>query len=172
MKAQKASADTQLGQLRSRNEALTADLAELKGVQERVAALEGGAAAREQKLSQSEQKIADLTNALIQEKKGQELLSSQLSTKADLVAEFQQKLQTSQANQYELEKTIEKSRKEIAALQVQLRELKAQQAPAEPVPVSVDVKPKSTSKSEASAEQGESLSPSDLIDSILKRKAK
>ena len=106
------------------------------------------------------------------EKKGRELLGAELSTKAGQAAELQQKLETTLSGGVELENDIEKSRKEIAALQNQLRELKAQQAPAEPVPVIVDVKPKSTSKSEASAEQGESPSPSDIIDWVLKKKAK
>ena len=41
--------DTQLGQLRSSYEELTADLKELKGAQERVAVLEGEVAMRERK---------------------------------------------------------------------------------------------------------------------------
>ena len=93
LKAQKAAADTELEQLKSRNEKLSADLAELKGVQERLTALEEVAAEREQTLSQSEQKIADLTHALDQEKKGQEMLRSELSTKADQVAKLEQKLE-------------------------------------------------------------------------------
>ncbi len=79
--------------MKSRNEELTADLEELKGAKERVAALEGEVAMREQTLSQSEQKVTDLTNALDREKKGQELLRAELSTKADLVAELEQKLE-------------------------------------------------------------------------------
>jgi len=137
----------------------------LKGAQERVAALEGAVA-------MGEQKFTDLAKELGQEKKSRGLLRAALLTKADLVAELEQKLQISQANQQELEKTINKSKKEIAELQNQLRELKAQQAPTESSAVIVEVKKKSTSNSEASGEQGESPSPSDAIDWVLKEKAK
>ncbi len=91
LKTEKVSAETQLGQLRSRNEALTDDLAELKGVKERVADLEGVAAVREEKLTQSEQKVTDLATALDQEKKGQDQLRSELSTKADLILDLKAK---------------------------------------------------------------------------------
>jgi type II secretory pathway predicted ATPase ExeA len=165
LRAQKASADTQLVQLKSRIEELTAGLEELKGAKERVAALEGAVA-------MGEQKFTDLAKELGQEKKSRGLLRAALLTKADLVAELEQKLQISQANQQELEKTINKSKKEIAELQNQLRELKAQQAPTESSAVIVEVKKKSTSNSEASGEQGESPSPSDEIDWVLKEKAK
>jgi len=124
LKTQKASIETQLGHLRSRNEELTADLEELKGAKERVAALEGVATMREQNLSQLEQTLVELTEELDREKKNREVLSSQLSIKADLAAQFQQMLQTSKANQQEIEKTIQKSKKEIAEVQNQLRELK------------------------------------------------
>jgi chromosome segregation protein len=171
-KAQKGSAEKQLEQLSSSYEELRADLNELKGAKERAAALEGELAARDQALSRSEQQLSHLAKELDQEKESRRLLSSELSIKADLVAEFQQRLQTSQANQHELEKTIEKSKKEIAALQNQQKGLKAQQIPSESSAVIFDVKPKTTSKSEASGEQDESPSPSDIIDWVLKKKAK
>ena len=126
LKAQKTSADTQLGQLKSRNEVLATDLAELKGAKERVAALEGELAMREEKLSQSEQKFTDLATALDQAKKGQELLRAELTTKADLAAELEQKLETTLSSRAELENGIEKIRNENAALQAQLLDLKAQ----------------------------------------------
>ena len=172
LKAQKTSSDTQLVRLKSRNESLTADLEELKGAKERVAEFEGQAAMHEQTLTQSEQKVTDLTNALNREKKSRGLLRAALLTKVDLVAELQQKLQISQTNQKELEQTINKNKKEIAELQEQLRELKAQQAPTETSPIIVDVKKKSISKSEGSGEQGNSPSPSDVIDRVLQKKAK
>jgi type II secretory pathway predicted ATPase ExeA len=91
--AQKASFENQLDQLKSRNEALAADLAELNGAKDRMAELEGVAANREQALSEAKQKITELTNALDQEKKGQDLLRAELSTNADQVTEVQQKLE-------------------------------------------------------------------------------
>ena len=91
--AQKASFENQLDQLKSRNEALAADLAELNGAKDRIAELEGVAANREQALSEAKQKITELTNALDQEKKGQDLLRAELSTNADQVTEVQQKLE-------------------------------------------------------------------------------
>ena len=101
-----------------------------------------------------------------------ETLDAELSKKADIVAELQQKLAATVSSRSELENNIGKSRKEIAELQNQLREPKAQQAPTESSAVIVDVKPKSTSPSEASGERGESPSPSDIIDWVLKKKAK
>ncbi len=126
LKAQKTTSDTQLEQLRSRNETLKFDLAELKGAKERVAALEEVAARREQTLTASTQQVTDLTSALDREKKGQEKLSAELSTKADLVSELQQKLEATLSSRSELENDIEKSKTDIAALQEQLLDAKAQ----------------------------------------------
>jgi chromosome segregation ATPase len=137
-----------------------------------VTALEGELATKDQALSQAEQRISNLTKELDQEKKSGEQLNSELSLKIDLVTEFQQKLQTSQANQQALEKTVIKSIKEIAALQGQLEKLKAQQIPTESSPAIVDVKKEPPSKSEAIAEQDESPSPNDLIDWVFKKKEK
>jgi hypothetical protein len=92
--------------------------------------------------------------------------------KAGLVAGLQQKLETTLSGRSELENNIEKSRDEIAELQNQLRDLKAQQVPTDSSAVIVDVKPKPTSKSEAAGKQAESPSPSDIIDWVLKKKAK
>ncbi len=100
------------------------------------------------------------------------MLRSELSSMANLVEEFQQNLKASKTSQLRLENDIEKSKKEIAELQNQIGEHKAQQTPTESSPVIVDVKKKSTSKSEPSGEQGESPSPSDIIDWVLKKKAK
>ena len=123
---EKAAAETQLGQLRSSYEKLAAEFDELKRTSLRIAALESEAASREQTLSQSAQKVTDLTNALDREKKDQELLRAELSTKADLVAELQQKLEATLASRSKLEDEIEKSKNENAALQGQLSDLKAQ----------------------------------------------
>ena len=172
LKTQKTSIDTQLGQLRSRNEALTTALEELKGAEERAAALEGELATRDQAFSRSEKRLSDLTKELDQEKKSRELLSSDLSSKEDLIAELQEKLGSSQSDALEFEAKIEDSKIKINDLLEQLKDLKPQQAPTEPAPVIVDVKKKSTSPSEVSAEQGESPSPADIIDWVLKKKAK
>jgi len=171
-KAEKASFETQLGQLKSSNEALSADLAELKGAQGRVAELKGAAARREQTLSQTRQKLAELAEELDREKTRKETLNAELSKKADIVAELQQKLAATVSSRSELENNIGKSRKEIAELQNQLRGLKAQPVPTGPSAVIVDVKPKSTSPSAASGEPAESPSPFDIIDKVLKKKAK
>jgi septal ring factor EnvC (AmiA/AmiB activator) len=98
------------------------------------------------------------------------LLSSELSQKEDLVSEFQQKLQTSQSNQQELEKTIKKGEKEIAELQNLKRDPNAQQIPTEASGEIDDVKQISPSKSEAFREQDESPRPSKIIDWVLKKK--
>ena len=170
--AQKDEFENQLEQKRSSYEELSADIQELRGVKERVAALEGDLATKDLAFSQAEQKVTELTNALDQEKKNRELLSSELSLKSALVTDFQQKLQTSQANEQALEKTIIKSIKEIAALQNQLEKRKAQKAPTESSPAIVDVKKESPSESETFAEEGEPLSPNDVIDWVIKQKAK
>jgi hypothetical protein len=81
-------------------------------------------------------------------------------------------LGNSQFDALEFEAEIEKSTINIDELQDQLKDLTPHQAPPETLPVIVDVNKKSTSKSEASAEQGESPSPSDIIDRVLKKKAK
>jgi hypothetical protein len=71
-----------------------------------------------------------------------------------------------------LENEVEKSRNEILALQSQLRERNAQQAPAEPAPAIVDVKKASPSQSEAFTEPGEPLSPIEVMDWLIKKKTK
>ena len=172
LKLEMSSPETQLGQLRSRNEELTAGLEELKGTKELVAGLESELAERDQTISFLEQRLSQITKELDQERKNRELLSSELSKKSEMVSEFQQKLQTSQSNQVELEKTIKNGEKEIAEIQNQLRSLKARQTATEPSAVIDDVKEKSTSKIEASGEQDESPKPSNIIDYVLKKKAK
>ena len=84
------------------------------------------AASREQSLSEAAQKIRELTNALDQEKKGQDLLRAELSTNAGQVTEFQQKLESSQSNAIKFQEEIEQYKKDIAALQVQLSDLQDQ----------------------------------------------
>jgi type II secretory pathway predicted ATPase ExeA/predicted nucleic acid-binding Zn-ribbon protein len=172
LKAQKTAVDTQLGPLKSRNEELTANIEALKGAKERAAALEGELAERDQAISLLEQRLSRLAKELDQEKKSRELLSSELSKKSELVSEFQQKLQASQSNRQELEKTIKKGEKDIVEIQNQLRSLKARQTATEPSAVIDDVKEKSTSKIEASGEQDELPRPSNIIDYVLKKKAK
>ena len=172
LKAQKTSSDTQLSQLRTRYEALTAELSELKGAEGTVVALEGEFAMRDQALARSEQQLSQLAKELDQEKKNRGLLRSEISTKADLVSAFQQKLQNSQANQQALEETLNKSKKEIAELQNQLGEIHAQPAPTKSAPVIVDLKETSTLKSEAYGKQVESPNPAAVIDWVLKKKAK
>jgi type II secretory pathway predicted ATPase ExeA len=147
-------------------------LKELKGAKERVVALKGELATKDQALSQFEQKVAELAEELDREKKGQDLLRAELSTKADLVAEVQQKLAAALARQAELLSEIEKSRKEIAELKIQLKGLKAQQASGESAAASVEVKPKPTPASDGSGKQGESPNPADAIDGALQKKAK
>jgi chromosome segregation ATPase len=168
--AQKDAPENQLEQKRSSYEELTVDSQELKGLKERVAALEGDLATKDQTLSRSEQRISHLVKELDQEKQKRELLSSELSLKIDLVTEFQQKLKAFQINQQELEKTIKKSAKKNAKLQNQLRKLEAQKDPTESSSVTVEMKKKSTSQSEASGEGGKSRNPSDIIDWVLKKK--
>ncbi len=172
LKAQKTSSDTQLDRLRSRYEAITADLNESKSAKKRVVALEGELAMRDQALSRSEQQLSQLAKELDQEKKSRELLRSEISKKADLVSAFQQKLQTSQANQQALEETLNQSKKEIAELQNQIGEIQAQPSPTKSAPIIVDMKETSTLKSEAYGKQVESPNPAAVIDWVLKKKAK
>ncbi len=157
LKKEKASTETQFGQLKASYAGLSADIQELKGAKDRVAELESAAAVREQTLTLTKPQVADLTAALEQEKKAREQLRNELSTKADRlaeleqkltaaltrraelendvkignskVAEFQQKLQTSQTDQQVLQAAIEKREKEIAVLQNQLKGPEAQPAP-------------------------------------------
>ena len=68
--------------------------------------------------------------------------------------------------------SIEKSRKETAELKNQLKGLEAQEAAGEFAAVSVEEEPKPTTPSEASVEQDKSPSPFDIIDRVLKKKAK
>jgi len=172
LKLEMSSPETQLGQLRSRNEKLTADLEELKGAKELVAGLESELAERDQTISFLEQRLSHIAKVLDKEKKNRELLSPEDTSKTDLISELQQKLQTSQSNLQELEKTNKKGEKEIAELQNQLRSLKARQTATEPSAVIDDVKEKSTSKIEASGERDELPRPSNIIDYVLKKKAK
>ena len=89
-----------------------------------------------------------------------------------MILELQQKLQTSQSDQQELERTNKKGEKEIAEIQNLQRDRKAQQIPTEPSAGMDDVKKKSTLQSEASGKQDESPRPSKIIDWVLKKKAK
>jgi chromosome segregation ATPase len=162
----------QLGQQRSSYEELSADIQELRGLKERVAVLESDLATKDQALSQAEQTVADLTNTLDQEKTSKETLIAESSIKADQVAELQGKLEAALSSRAVLENEVEKSRNEILALQSQLRERNAQQAPAEPAPAIVDVKKASPSQSEAFTEPGEPLSPIEVMDWLIKKKTK
>ena len=170
--AQKDEYENQLEQQRSSYEELSADIQELRDVKERLAALEGDLARKDQALSQAEQKVAELTNALDQEKTSRETLISESLTKADLVVELQEKLEAALSSRAALENDVKRSQKEIAALESQLREPKAQQAPTESSPAIVEVKKESPSQSEASAEQGEPPSPIDVMDWLIKKKRK
>ena len=114
--------------MRSRNAALAADLAELKGVKELVSALEGELAARDQVISSTEQRLAHLAKELDQEKESGGRLSSELSSKENLIAELQVKLVDAQSNATEFEAEINSSTIKINELQAQLSELKTQQS--------------------------------------------
>jgi len=170
--AQKDAYENQLEQKTFSYEALTTDIQELKSVKERVAALEGELATKDQALSQAEQKVTELTNALDRKKTSNETLNSELKLKADLVVDLREKLETALSSQAELENNIKKSQKDIAALQSQLNERKAQQAPTESSPDIVDLKKEPPSKSEAAPEIDEAPSPSDIIDWVFEKKAK
>ena len=170
--AQKTPTENQLEHKTPSYEELTADLQELKGVKEHVATLEDDLATIDQALSRSEQQISYLEKELDQEKKRKEMLNSELSLKADLVAELQEKLEATLSSRAELEDDIKKSKIENMELQSQLKELKAQQAPTESSPPIVDAKKESPSTSEAFSEQGEAPSPIDIIDWVFKKKAK
>ena len=169
--AKKDEYENQLEQQRSSYEELSADIQELRGLKERVAALEGDLATKDQALSQAEQTVAELTNALYQEKTSKETLISESSVKAELVAELQGKLEAAISSRAVLENEVEKSRNEILALQSQLREHKAPQAPTKPAPAIVDVKKETPSQIEAVAVQDEQLSPNDVMDWLFKQKA-
>jgi len=200
LKKEKASTETQFGQLKASYAGLSADIQELKGAKDRVAELESAAAVREQTLTLTKQQVADLTAALEQEKKAREQLRNELSTKADRSAElehklaaalssraelenefklgkskivkFQQQLQTSQTNQQMLQATIEKSQKEIVALQYQLKGFEAQQIPVEPSPGVAEMPKKTTPPRDVVKDQGLPPNPSHIIDWVLKKKAK
>jgi chromosome segregation ATPase len=126
LKTEKASAETQLAQLRASYKGLSADIQQLEGAKKRVAELESAVAMREQTLTQSKQKVTDLTVALEQEKKGGEQLRAELSTKTNQAAALEQKLEAALSSRTELEKAIETSNGENAALEGQLLELKTQ----------------------------------------------
>ena len=172
LKLEMTSPETQLGQLRSRNEKLTADLEELKGAKELVAGLESELAERDQTISLLEQRLSHIAIELDQEKQSRELLSSELSKKTGLASEIQQTLQTAQSNQQELEKTNKKGEEEIVEIKNLQRDRKAQQIPTEPSTGMDDVLKKSTLKNEASGEQDGLPKPSNIIDWVLKKKAK
>ena len=101
----------------------------MEGAKKRVAELESAVAKHEQTLNQSKQQVTDLTVALEQGKKGQEQLRSELTSKADQVAELEQKLEAALSGRAESENIIEKSNSEKAALEGQLLELKAEVQP-------------------------------------------
>ncbi len=172
LKLEMTSPETQLGQLRSRNEKLTADLKELKGTKELVAGLESELADRDQTISLLEQRLSHIALELDQEKQSRELLSPELFKKAGPASKIQQTLQTSQSNQQEPEKSNTMGENENTELQKLQRDHKAQQIQTEYSTGMDDVKKKSTLKSEAPGEQDESPKPSNIIDYVLKKKAK
>ncbi len=200
LKKEKASTETQFGQLKASYAGLNADIQELKGAKDRVAELERATAVRAQTLTQTEQQVEDLTAALEQEKKGGEQLRNELSTKADRVAEleqkltaaltrraelendvkignskvaeFQQKLQASQTDQQVLQAAIDKREKEIAVLQNQLKGFEAQQIPVEPSPGVAEMPKKTAPPRDVVKDQSLPPNPSHIIDWVLKKKAK
>jgi type II secretory pathway predicted ATPase ExeA/chromosome segregation ATPase len=131
LNTQKTSIENQLGQLRSPNEVLAADLEEITGAKERVVELEREVLMLETMISQSQQKVAKLVKELNQETASRELLSSELSSKVDLIAELREKLKDSQSNALEAEAKIENSTKKINELQKNLLNLKTEKVSAE-----------------------------------------
>jgi type II secretory pathway predicted ATPase ExeA len=124
LKEEKASAETQLEQLRSRNAELTADIQEMKGFKERVAAHESELPTSDQAISRPDQVLSHLAKELSQEKKSRELLISELSSKEVTIARLQEELENSQSNALEFEAEIENRILQIRELQGQLLNLK------------------------------------------------
>ena len=82
-------------------------------------------------LSQSQQKVAKLVKELKQGKHSGEVLSPELSSKVDLIAELREKLEVSQSNALEAETKIENSTKKINELQEKLENLNTEKASTE-----------------------------------------
>ena len=170
--AQKTSAESQLAQLQSKYEKIQADFIELKRKQERVIELENAAVKREQLLLQSEQKLADLTNDLKKERKSNELLQAELSSKVASIAGLQEELETSNSNSLKFESELEKNKQEIKELQSQLMKLEIQKASLEPSTMIVETQQKQPTESSAVETETESPNPTDIIDWIIKKKSK
>ena len=131
LEAQKNSSENQLAVLQTEYKKLQSDLTEWKSTQERVAELENAAVKREQLLSQSDQKITQLSTELEQEKKSIEMLQAELSARVASMSELKEKLETSESNAVKFGDDVEKRTEEITELQNQKQDLEAQKNSAE-----------------------------------------
>jgi general secretion pathway protein A len=171
LETQKNSSETQLAVLQTEYNKLQADLMELKSTQERIAELENVSLQRERLLSQSEQKLTSLASLLEQEKKNNELLQAELSSKVASITELQEKLETSNSNSLKFENEVEKSKQEIKELQSQLMKFEVQKASPESSEVIVEAPEKLPTESIAIESETKSPNPTDIIDWIIKKKS-
>jgi len=171
LKTQKASADSQIERLVSRNDELIAEPKDLERTKERVLALENVVKKRDQMLSQLEQKLKQLENALDQEKNSNNQIRTDLSSKTARVIDLQQQLEASRSNHNKLEDEVEKSKEEIVHLQEQQSDLKTKQASTSSSRVLRKVRKKLPSESDIPKKESEFPNPAAIIDWVIKKKS-
>jgi type II secretory pathway predicted ATPase ExeA/predicted nucleic acid-binding Zn-ribbon protein len=181
LKNQEAAAESRIDQLQSRNAGLVSDLRQLQGSQERVTELQTAVAARDRALSQAQEKLQALSQAqeklqalqseLDQAKNAKDLLTAELSSKNAQISELDKKLQAAESVHLKLENEIDKSKNEIAALKSQVLELEEQKASTKTSPNVVEAQERSK-QSTATDIKPEQPNPTDIIDWVMKNKAK
>ncbi|UCF84462.1 MAG: OmpA family protein [Desulfobacteraceae bacterium] len=128
LKAVKATADTQMEQLKSTYDA---NLKDLEGARERISKLENSISMKDQRLSEYEEKLLDLEKQFEEEKKIKAALETELSSRDTLAKGFREKLTSAQSRITYLEDEIAKGKDLMQGLQRHLSELKGEKYTAE-----------------------------------------
>ena len=170
-KNRQAAAESRINQLQSQNAGLASDLSKLQGAQERVTELQAAITAKDQMLSQTADKLQALQSELDQAKDRRDGLSAELLSKTAQISELDKKLQAAESVRRKLENEIDKSKNEIAALRSQVLDLEHQKASTKAL-LGVGKEQETAAQGNAAKIGSEQPNPTDIIDWVMKNKAK
>ena len=169
--AQRQEAERRFENLQTSHIALKAEFEELKHKGERIGELENALAQKDQQLAQSEQQQQELEKILAQLKNGKSKLDSELAVQAGLIADLQKRIEASRADEAALEDKYNKSREETAQLQTQVEELKAKISAGQNKTAGFEALSKPETGMQPAEEASKSQNPADVIDWVLKKKS-
>ena len=124
LEKEKAANEARLAQLKAKYDADLSQIEELKTTREKIVELNKMLYARDQTVSQLEEKLESLEGAFEEEKKIRNALSVELSSKDALAASLQKERGRNQSNIAYLEEEMAKGRSEIQRLHEQLSALR------------------------------------------------